>query len=196
MKAITQYINEGIVEVLMKFFVGKLKMLQKKFNISENSIDELSKTLAENQDNLNNELSKLAKGKIKDSEGWWKGVIRVKPEAAKALVPAKVNDQLFTNILNISGVYQKAIKSWESAGILDTPQVILHIQRDVKDLLAIFETVSKDNGKQANISAQLDKLQNILANMSLSNNDAKSILDDIIKDLDGKGSEFMQKYSK
>lgn len=196
MKDITQYINEGIVDMLMKVFVGKLKMLQKKFNISENSIDELSKTLAENQDNLNNELSKLAKGKIKDSEGWWKGVVRVKPEAAKAMVPAKVNDQLFTNILNISGVYQKAIKSWEDAGILDTPQVMLHIQRDVKDLLAIFETVSKDNGKQANISAQLDKLQNILANMTLSNNDAKSILDDIIKDLDGKGSEFMQKYSK
>ena len=103
---------------------------------------------------------------------------------------------VFTNILNISGVYQKALKSWEAAGILDTPQVMLHIQRDVKDLLAIFETVSKDNGKQANISAQLDKLQNILSNMTLSNKDAKSILDDIIKDLDGKGSEFMQKYSK
>lgn len=196
MKGITQYINEGLVDALMKVFVGKLKMLQKKFNISENSIDELSKTLAENQDNLNNELSNLAKGKIKDSEGWWKGVVRVKPEAAKAMVPAKVNDQLFTNILNISGVYQKAVKSWEAAGILDTPQVMLHIQRDVKDLLAIFETVSKDNGKQANISAQLDKLQNILSNMPLSNKDAKSILDDIIKDLDGKGSEFMQKYSK
>ena len=56
---------------------------------------------------------------------------------------------------------------------------MLHIQRDVKDLLAIFETVSKDNGKQANISAQLDKLQNILSNMTLSNKDAKSILDDI-----------------
>lgn len=196
MKDITQYINEGLVDALMKVFVGKLKMLQKKFNISENSIDELSKTLAENQDNLNNELSNLAKGKIKDSEGWWKGVVRVKPEAAKAMVPEKVNDQLFTNILNISGIYIKAIKSWEQAGILDTPQVMLHIQRDVKDLLAIFETVSKDNGKQANISAQLDKLQNILSNMTLSNKDAKSILDDIIKDLDGKGSEFMQKYSK
>ena len=43
----------------MKFFVGKLKMLQKKFNISENSIDELAQSLAENQDNLNNELSNL-----------------------------------------------------------------------------------------------------------------------------------------
>ena len=61
MKDITQYINEGLVDALMKVFVGKLKMLQKKFNISENSIDELSKTLAENQDNLNNELSNLAK---------------------------------------------------------------------------------------------------------------------------------------
>jgi hypothetical protein len=59
MKAITQYINEGMVDMLMKVFVGKIKMLQKKFNISENSIDELSKTLAENQDSLNNELSDL-----------------------------------------------------------------------------------------------------------------------------------------
>lgn len=196
MKAITQYINEGIVDMLMKAFVGKIKMLQKKFNISENSIDELSKTLAENQDSLNNELSKLAKGKIKDSEGWWKGVTRVKPEAAKAIAPEKVNNQLFTNILNISGVYQKAIKEWEQAGILDTPQVILHIQRDVKDLLAIFETVSKDNGKQANISAQLDKLHNILSNITLKNKDAKKTLDDVLKDLNGKGSEFVQKYSK
>lgn len=196
MKDITQYINEGIVDMLMKAFVGKIKMLQKKFNISENSIDELSKTLAENQDSLNNELSKLAKGKIKNSEEWWKGVIRVKPEAAKAMVPAKVNDQLFTNILNISGVYQKALKSWEAAGILDTPQVILHIQRDVKDLLAIFETVSKDNGKQANISAQLDKLHNILSNITLKNKDAKKTLDDVLKDISGKGTEFVQKYSK
>jgi hypothetical protein len=196
MKAITQYINEGMVEVLMKFFVGKLKMLQKKFNISENSIDELAQSLAENQDNLNNELSNLAKGKIKNSEEWWKGVTRVKPEAAKAIAPEKVNNQLFTNILNISGVYQKAIKEWEQAGILDTPQVILHIQRDVKDLIAIFETVSKDNGKQANISTQLDKLENILSRITLNNKDAKQILDDTLKDIDGKGSEFVQKYSK
>lgn len=196
MKDITQYINEGIVDMLMKVFVGKIKMLQKKFNISENSIDELSKTLAENQDSLNNELSELAKGKIKNSEEWWKGVIRVKPDAAKAMVPAKVNDQLFTNILNISGVYQKALKSWEQAGILDTPQVILHIQRDVKDLLAIFETVSKDNGKQANISAQLDKLQVILKGINLKNKDAKKILDDVLSDISGKGTEFIQKYSK
>lgn len=196
MKDITQYINEGIVDMLMKVFVGKIKMLQKKFNISENSIDELSKTLAENQDSLNNELSDLAKGKIKNSEEWWKGVIRVKPDAAKAMVPAKVNDQLFTNILNISGVYQKALKSWEQAGILDTPQVILHIQRDVKDLLAIFETVSKDNGKQANISTQLDKLQVILKGINLKNKDAKKILDDVLSDISGKGTEFVQKYSK
>jgi hypothetical protein len=196
MKAITQYINEGMVDMLMKVFVGKIKMLQKKFNISENSIDELSKTLAENQDSLNNELSDLAKGKIKNSEEWWKGVIRVKPDAAKAMVPAKVNDQLFTNILNISGVYQKALKSWEQAGILDTPQVILHIQRDVKDLLAIFETVSKDNGKQANISTQLDKLQIILKGINLKNKDAKKILDDVLSDISGKGTEFVQKYSK
>ena len=196
MKDITQYINEGIVDVLMKVFVGKIKMLQKKFNISENSIDELSKTLAENQDSLNNELSDLAKGKIKNSEEWWKGVIRVKPDATKAMVPAKVNDQLFTNILNISGVYQKALKSWEQAGILDTPQVILHIQRDVKDLLAIFETVSKDNGKQANISTQLDKLQIILKGINLKNKDAKKILDDVLSDISGKGTEFVQKYSK
>lgn len=196
MKDITQYINEGIVDMLMKVFVGKIKMLQKKFNISENSIDELSKTLAENQDSLNNELSDLAKGKIKNSEEWWKGVIRVKPDAAKAMVPAKVNDQLFTNILNISAVYQKALKSWEQAGILDTPQVILHIQRDVKDLLAIFETVSKDNGKQANISTQLDKLQIILKGINLKNKDAKKILDDVLSDISGKGTEFVQKYSK
>jgi hypothetical protein len=196
MKDITQYINEGMVDMLMKVFVGKIKMLQKKFNISENSIDELSKTLAENQDSLNNELSDLAKGKIKNSEEWWKGVIRVKPDAAKAMVPAKVNDQLFTNILNISGVYQKALKSWEQAGILDTPQVILHIQRDVKDLLAIFETVSKDNGKQANISTQLDKLQIILKGINLKNKDAKKILDDVLSDISGKGTEFVQKYSK
>ena len=196
MKDITQYINEGIVDMLMKVFVGKIKMLQKKFNISENSIDELSKTLAENQDSLNNELSDLAKGKIKNSEEWWKGVIRVKPDAAKAMVPAKVNEQLFTNILNISGVYQKALKSWEQAGILDTPQVILHIQRDVKDLLAIFETVSKDNGKQANISTQLDKLQVILKGINLKNKDAKKILDDVLSDISGKGTEFVQKYSK
>ena len=196
MKDITQYINEGLVDALAKFFVGKVKMLQKKFNISENSIDELSGTLAENQDKLNTELKKASKGKVKNSTDWWKKLIKVKPEVAKAISPEKINNQLYTNILNISGVYQKAIDSWASAGILDSPQIQLHIQRDVKDLLAIFETVGKDNGKKAGISGQLDKLEGILSSMQLKNKEAKEVLKDTQKEISGKGKEFVQKYSK
>lgn len=196
MKDLTTYLNESLLDAIVKIFVGKIKMLQKKFNISENSINDLSTSLSEIQDELNNELKELSKGKVKDSTDWWKQLLKVKPEVAKGSVPEKINNQLFTNILNVSGVYSKALESWDSIGILDTEGIQYHIKRDIKQLIAIIETVCKDNGKQANISQQLDKLENILSQLKLKDKKAKEILDETIGELNGKGSEFLQKYKK
>jgi high-affinity K+ transport system ATPase subunit B len=124
MKDLTTYLNESLLDAIVKIFVGKIKMLQKKFNISENSINDLSTSLSEIQDELNNELNKLSNGKVKDSADWWKQLLKVKPEVAKGAVPEKINNQLFTNILNVSGVYSKALESWDNIEILDTEGVV------------------------------------------------------------------------
>lgn len=196
MKDLTTYLNESLLDAIAKIFIGKIKVLQKKFNISENSINDLSTSLSEIQDELNNELNELSKGKVKDSTDWWKQLLKVKPEVAKSSIPEKINNQLFTNILNVSGVYSKALESWNSIGILDTEGIQYHIKRDIKQLIAIIETVCKDNGKQANISQQLDKLENILSQLKLKDKKSKEILDETIGELNGKGSEFIQKYKK
>ena len=56
MKDLATYVNDSINESLLgmiiKLFTNKLKALQKKFSLSENSINELSEKLAEPQDKL------------------------------------------------------------------------------------------------------------------------------------------------
>ena len=105
MKELKTYVNESINESLLgmiaKFFTNKLKTLQKKFSLSENSVNDLAEKLAEPQDALNNELKELSKGKISDSDKWWKQLTKVKPEVAKAVSPIAVNDSITKNLLKI-----------------------------------------------------------------------------------------------
>ena len=195
MKDLTTYVNESIneslLETITKFFINKLKVLQKKFSLSENSVNDLSEKLAEQQDKLNNELKELSKGKIIDSDKWWKQLLVVKPELSKVVSPIDVNNSITKNLLNISGVYRKALYSWEAAKILDTPGIQYHIKRDIAQLVILNEGIAKDNEKQTNVANQLKKIEILLQQLKLKDEDAKKILDKTLDIISGKAEDLL-----
>ena len=184
-------INESLLDVIIKLFANKLKVLQKKFSLSENSINELSEKLAEPQDKLNSELKELSKDKITDSDKWWKQLLVVKPELAKVVSPIVVNDAITKNLLNISGVYKKALDSWEDAKILDTPGIQYHIKRDISQLVILVEGIAKDNKKQTNVINQLKKIEILLKQLKLKDTAAKKILDETLDIISGKTEDLL-----
>ena len=195
MKDLTTYVNESIneslFETIAKFFANKLKVLQKKFSLSENSVNDLSEKLAEPQDKLNSELKELSKGKIIDSDKWWKQLLVVKPELSKVVSPIVVNDSITKNLLNISGIYKKALDSWEAANILDTPGIQYHIKRDISQLVILAEGIAKDNKKQLNVANQLKKIEILLQQLKLKDEDAKKILDETLDIISGKAEDLL-----
>ena len=197
MKDLTTYINDSVNESLLgmivKLFTDKLKVLQKKFSLSQNSIDDLSEKLAEPQDKLNEELKELSKGKINDSDNWWKQLLKVKPELSKVVSPIFVNDSITKNLLNISGVYRKALNSWEAAKILDTPGIQYHIKRDIAQLVILAEGIVEDNKRQVNVLNQLKKIEVLLQQLKLKDKDAKKILDETLNNISGKAEDLLYK---
>ena len=195
MKDLTTYVNESIneslLETIAKFFINKLKVLQKKFSLSENSVNDLSEKLAESQDKLNSELKELSKGKIIDSDRWWKQLLVVKPELSKVVSPIDVNNSITKNLLNISGIYRKALDSWEAANILDTPGIQYHIKRDITQLVILAEGIVKDNKKQVNVANQLKKIEILLQQLKLKDKDAKKILDETLDIISGKAEDLL-----
>ena len=195
MKDLTTYVNESIneslLETIAKFFINKLKVLKKKFSLSENSINDLSEKLAEPQDKLNSELKELSKGKIIDSDKWWKQLLVVKPELSKVISPIDVNNSITKNLLNISGIYRKALDSWEAANILDTPGIQYHIKRDITQLVILAEGIAKDNKKQVNVADQLKKIEILLQQLKLKDTDAKKILDETLDIISGKAEDLL-----
>ena len=195
MKDLTTYVNESIneslLETIAKFFMNKLKVLQKKFSLSENSVNDLSEKLAEPQDKLNSELKELSKGKIIDSDKWWKQLLVVKPELSKVISPIDVNNSITKNLLNISVVYKKALDSWEAAKILDTPGIQYHIKRDISQLVILAEGIVKDNKKQFNVANQLKKIEILLQQLKLKDKDAKKILDETLDIISGKAEDLL-----
>lgn len=195
MKDLTTYVNESIneslLETIAKFFINKLKVLQKKFSLSENSVNDLSEKLAEPQDKLNSELKELSKGKILDSDKWWKQLLVVKPELSKVVSPIDVNNSITKNLLNISDIYRKALDSWEAANILDTPGIQYHIKRDITQLVILAEGIVKDNKKQVNVANQLKKIEIILQRLKLKDKDAKKILDETLDIISGKAEDLL-----
>ena len=188
---INKSINESLLDMIIKLFTNKLKVLQKKFSLSQNSVDDLSEKLAEPQDKLNSELKELSKGKITDSDKWWKQLLVVKPELAKVVSPIVVNDAITKNLLNISGVYKKALDSWEDAKILDTPGIQYHIKRDISQLVILAEGIAKDNKKQTNVINQLKKIEILLKQLKLKDGDAKKILDETLDIISGKAEDLL-----
>ena len=195
MKDLTTYVNESIneslLETIAKFFINKLKVLQKKFSLSENFVNDLSEKLAEPQDKLNSELKELSKGKIIDSDKWWKQLLVVKPELSKVVSPIDVNNSITKNLLNISDIYRKALDSWEAAQILDTPGIQYHIKRDITQLVILAEGIVKDNKKQINVANQLKKIEILLQQLKLKDNDAKKILDETLDIISGKAEDLL-----
>lgn len=195
MKDLTTYVNESIneslLETIAKFFINKLKVLQKKFSLSENSVNDLSEKLAEPQDKLNSELKELSKGKIIDSDKWWKQLLVVKPELSKVVSPIDVNNSITKNLLNISDIYRKALDSWEAANILDTPGIQYHIKRDITQLVILAEGIVKDNKKQVNVANQLKKIEILLHQLKLKDKDAKKILDETLDIISGKAEDLL-----
>ena len=195
MKDLTTYVNESIneslIEMIAKFFMNKLKVLQNKFSLSENSVNDLSEKLAEPQDKLNSELKELSKGKIIDSDKWWKQLLVVKPELSKVVSPIVLNDSITKNILNISSIYKKALDSWEAANILDTPGIQYHIKRDITQLVILAEGIVKDNKKQLNVANQLKKIEILLQQLKLKDEDAKKILDETLDIISGKAEDLL-----
>ena len=195
MKDLTTYVNESIneslLETITKFFINKLKVLQKKFSLSENSVNDLSEKLAEQQDKLNNELKELSKGKIIDSDKWWKQLLVVKPELSKVVSPIEVNNSITKNLLNISSIYRKALYSWEAVNILDTPGIQYHIKRDIAQLVILAEGIAKDNEKQTNVANQLKKIEILLQQLKLKDEDAKKILDETLDIISGKAEDLL-----
>ena len=195
MKDLTTYVNESIneslLETIAKFFINKLKVLQKKFSLSENSVNDLSEKLAEPQDKLNSELKELSKGKIIDSDKWWKQLLVVKPELSKVVSPIDVNNSITKNLLNISDIYRKALDSWEAAQILDTPGIQYHIKRDITQLVILVEGIVKDNKKQINVANQLKKIEILLQRLKLKDNYAKKILDETLDIISGKAEDLL-----
>ena len=195
MKDLTTYVNESInesfLETIAKFFINKLKVLQKKFSLSENSVNDLSEKLAESQDKLNNELKELSKGKIIDSDKWWKQLLVVKPELSKVISPIEVNNSITKNLLNIYSIYRKALYSWEVANILDTPGIQYHIKRDITQLVILAEGIVKDNKKQLNVANQLKRIEILLQQLKLKDTDAKKILDETLDIISGKAEDLL-----
>ena len=190
-KSMNDSINESLLGMIIKLFTKKLKVLQKKFSLSENSINALSEKLAEPQDKLNSELKELSKGKISDSTKWWKQLLVVKPELSKVISPIVVNDSITKNLLNISGIYKKALDSWEAANILDTPGIQYHIKRDISQLVILAEGIVKDNKNQLNAANQLKKIEILLQQLKLKDEDAKKILDETLDIISGKAEDLL-----
>ena len=136
-------------------------------------------------------MKELSKGKIIDSDKWWKQLLVVKPELSKVVSPIVLNDSITKNILNISSIYKKALDSWEAAKILDTPGIQYHIKRDITQLVILAEGIVKDNKKQINIVNQLKKIEILLRQLKLKDKDAKKILDETLDIISGKAEDLL-----
>ena len=105
--------------------------------------------------------------------------------------PITINDSITKNLLNISGVYKKALDSWEAANILDTPGIQYHIKRDISQLVILSEGIVKDNKKQINVVNQLKKIEILLQQLNLKDKDAKKILDETLDIISGKAEDLL-----
>lgn len=196
MKSIDVYINESIVDSIIRLFIGKTKLLQKRYSVSENSINEISTKVGEAQKELDDSLAKLTHNKVKNSTIWWKQLIKANKNLSSITSPEELNNDIFSNTAKISAQYLNVLNEWQSAKILDTPGIQYHIKRDIKQMIVIIETICKDNSKYVVIANQLSKIEKILENLNLSNDDANNILASTIEEIKGKGQQYLTNYKK
>lgn len=182
--------NEGLGGALSLI----TKVIQKKSGMAENTAKDLTDKLTDEEDSLGGEISKATKGKAKDLLGYWKYLKEFNPDAVKGLQsPVTYNKAILKNTANVTTVFKKWISSYDKHDLIADPIICAAISSTVKQYIAVIESVIGDNKEKIQIANQLNLLHNLLSSLQIENKDAKKAIDDIVKELDGKAKELVDK---
>lgn len=202
MRSINEYLEDNLVypinEGLLAFISKMLtKLLQKKANMSENTSKEMEANLSKEMDSLNKEVQKVSKNKLKDIETWWKIYTKENSNAAEATSPMEYLQSILKNTANVTMTYKKMIEQYQGAGILNNTIICAFLGSSVRQYIIVIESVIKDNKKKLNAANQLTNLYKYLSTIKITDNeDGEKLFNDAVKELDGKGVEFLKKYKK
>lgn len=187
-------INEGLFAFISKMLT---KLLQKKTNMSENTSKEMEANLAKETESLNKEVQKVSKNKLKDIESWWKIYTKENKSAAEATSPMEYLQSILKNTANVTMTYKKMIEQYQGAGILNNTIICAFLGSSVRQYIIVVESIIKDNKKKLNVANQLTNLYKYLSGVKITDNeDGEKLFNDGVKELDGKGAEFLKKYKK
>lgn len=187
-------INEGLFAFISKMLT---KLLQKKTNMSENTSKEMEANLAKETESLNKEVQKVSKNKLKDIESWWKIYTKENKSAAEATSPMEYLQSILKNTANVTMTYKKMIEQYQGAGILNNTIICAFLGSSVRQYIIVIESIIKDNKKKLNVANQLTNLYKYLSSVKITDNeDGEKLFNDGVKELDGKGAEFLKKYKK
>lgn len=185
-------INEGLFAFISKMLT---KLLQKKTNMSENTSKEMEANLAKETESLNKEVQKVSKNKLKDIESWWKIYTKENKSAAEATSPMEYLQSILKNTANVTMTYKKMIEQYQGAGILNNTIICAFLGSSVRQYIIVIESIIKDNKKKLNVTNQLTNLYKYLSGVKITDNeDGEKLFNDGVKELDGKGVEFLKKY--
>lgn len=187
-------INEGLFAFISKMLT---KLLQKKTNMSENTSKEMEANLAKETESLNKEVQKVSKNKLKDIESWWKIYTKENKAAAEATSPMEYLQSILKNTANVTMTYKKMIEQYQGAGILNNTIICAFLGSSVRQYIIVIESIIKDNKKKLNVANQLTNLYKYLSGVKITDNeDGEKLFNDGVKELDGKGVEFLKKYKQ
>lgn len=187
-------INEGLFAFISKMLT---KLLQKKTNMSENTSKEMEANLAKETESLNKEVQKVSKNKLKDIESWWKIYTKENKSAAEATSPMEYLQSILKNTANVTMTYKKMIEQYQGAGILNNTIICAFLGSSVRQYIIVIESIIKDNKKKLNVANQLTNLYKYLSGVKITDNeDGEKLFNDGVKELDGKGVEFLKKYKQ
>lgn len=187
-------INEGLFAFISKMLT---KLLQKKTNMSENTSKEMEANLSKETESLNKEVQKVSKNKLKDIESWWKIYTKENKAAAEATSPMEYLQSILKNTANVTMTYKKMIEQYQGAGILNNTIICAFLGSSVRQYIIVIESIIKDNKKKLNVANQLTNLYKYLSGVKITDNeDGEKLFNDGVKELDGKGVEFLKKYKQ
>lgn len=187
-------INEGLFAFISKMLT---KLLQKKTNMSENTSKEMEANLSKETESLNKEVQKVSKNKLKDIESWWKVYTKENTAAAEVTSPMEYLQSILKNTANVTMTYKKMIEQYQGAGILNNTIICAFLGSSVRQYIIVIESIIKDNKKKLNVANQLTNLYKYLSGVKITDNeDGEKLFNDAVKELDGKGVEFLKKYKK
>ena len=187
-------INEGLFAFISKMLT---KLLQKKTNMSENTSKEMEANLSKETESLNKEVQKVSKNKLKDIESWWKIYTKENNAAAEVTSPMEYLQSILKNTANVTMTYKKMIEQYQGVGILNNTIICAFLGSSIRQYIIVIESIIKDNKKKLNVANQLTNLYKYLSGVKITDNeDGEKLFNDGVKELDGKGVEFLKKYKK